>query len=188
MARPIAALLGFCVLTCGISFAQPTPQPSTTPSDAPAATAVAAEATDAAVATAPDLDEKEIKTLLREFRKAQATEARALRHRQSMEIREIKSAHATKRREWEKREREARRKFFSENLRGTDRRAYIKDLFARRKAFMTSLDQEMKNKTAAQETKRNDVRDDQRSKMKEFEALVARKKRPPESLWPRPGL
>ena len=125
------------------------------------------------------------KLLLKEFQKAQSTELKALEHRHKLELKELKAASSLRQKEWEKREEEARHKFFAEHTRGPDRRGYIKDFMERRKVFQQLLKDEGVNRAHEQDVRLKAMKQDQASRLKEFQTALGRGERPSQSLWPR---
>lgn len=127
------------------------------------------------------------KSLLAEFQHAQAAELKALDHRNKLELKELKASQSARQKEWEKHEREARHKYFSEHTRGPDRRAYIKDFMERRRSFLQLLTDEAKQRVQEQDVRVTALREDQSERLKEFKASLARNQRPPARLWPGAG-
>src|SRR4051812_25681976 len=78
---------------------------------------------------------KEIRRLRREFTGTLDQERDRLRVEQARRRREGETSRKIRRRDWDQKERVARRKFFEENSHGPERRQYVKDFNDRRKAF-----------------------------------------------------
>jgi hypothetical protein len=124
------------------------------------------------------------KRLLREFQAAQSSELKGMKHRHKLELKELKASQAARKKEWEKREKEARHKFFAENRRGPDRRAYITDFIERRRAFFQMLTDERNQRVHEQEVREKALKNDQAQRLKEFKEALARNEAPPTRLWP----
>ena len=128
----------------------------------------------------PDVGKK----MLGEFLRAQSSEFKATKHRQELELKELKVSQTARQKEWEKHEQDARHKFFAENHRGQDRRAYIGDFMRRHRDFLQSLTDERNQKLRDQDARLVSQKKDQTSRLKEFEASLNRNQRPAASLWP----
>jgi hypothetical protein len=124
------------------------------------------------------------KKMLTEFQRAQNSELKALDHRNKIELKELKAAHSARQREWERREKEARHKFFSEHTNGPDRRAYIKDFMERRKNFLQLLNDERAQRSHDQEVRVSSLRQDHAQRLKEFQEALKNGQRPAPNLWP----
>jgi hypothetical protein len=122
--------------------------------------------------------------LLSEFTRHQRMELQALRHQQSRNSEELRASQKARQREWEENEKVARRKFFAENPKGPDRRAYILDFNKRRKDLQTLMKQEKTARDAEHDARLGSMKADQQVKLKEFKEFLSRGERPPESLWP----
>ncbi len=125
--------------------------------------------------------------LFSQFQKAQKEEMKALIHQQRFELKEMKASQTQRHREWEKREREARHQFFRDHMQGPERRAYVKDFVARRKALLSMMKNERKERVRAHEVRRKAVKDDQAARAKEFIESIKKGQRPPQALWPIQG-
>ena len=126
----------------------------------------------------------EMRSLLGEFQKAQASETRSLEHQQKFEIKELKASQKARQREWETKEKEARHRFFAENREGPKRRAYVKDFLERRKALLSGFLEERNRRLREHEVRRKAIKDDQKLKAKQFQEILSRKERPSKDLWP----
>lgn len=129
----------------------------------------------------------EARTLSKEFIRAQRTQLKASEHRQEFELKELSLSHKARIREWDTKEKALRRAFFKEHTRGPERRTYVQDFLARRKAFRAALAEERAAKLKQQEIQRKVLKEDQSAKLKEFDETLKRGQRPPERLWPQPG-
>jgi hypothetical protein len=162
--------IAYLVLSCCSPLAQANPP---APSPAPAAT------------VGPEtIAPAEGKRLLSEFQRAQKSELKALVHRHDLEQKELKASQAARQNEWDRQEKAARHKFFSENPRGPDRRAYIKDFLIRGKTFRQMLKDEKTQRTEEQKARLKAMREDQAQRLKEFKEALGRNERPPARLWP----
>ncbi|MGK5086357.1 hypothetical protein WDW86_02270 [Bdellovibrionota bacterium FG-2] len=130
------------------------------------------------------LSTEEIQRLLREFQRAQIAEVRAFEHRQKFELRELKASQAARQREWEKKEREDRHKFFLDHTKGPERRAYITEFLDRRKMFMKILSDERASRGSELDVKLRSLKEEQQDRVREFRDFLDRRERPPVTLWP----
>jgi hypothetical protein len=135
----------------------------------------------------PPLTPAEGKVVLKEYQRAQYSELKAVEHRQKLELKELKASHGARQKEWDRRETEARHKFFAEHTNGPDRRAYIQDFIERRKSFLQLLNDERTQRTHEQEVRYNSVKSDQNTHLREFQESLMRGERPPARLWPASG-
>lgn len=154
-------------LPSSIASAAPSSPPAALPSPVPAL-----------------LKASEAANLLREFQRAQASEIKAVEHRHKLELKELKSTHSIRQKEWERQEKEQRHKFFAEHPRGPDRRGYIKDFMERRRNFQQLLKDETASRANEQGVRVQAMKQDQVSRLKEFQAALAKGERPPQQLWP----
>jgi len=76
---------------------------------------------------------------LSELSRAQQAELKAFEVRHKAEMKELKNLQNIAQKEWEKKEREARHKYFEEHPSGDERRNYVKNFIQRRDAFRKSL-------------------------------------------------
>lgn len=173
--RPgLATALGLFLLASGApAIAQPSPSPSPSPSPVGAA------------AAQQPLDAAEVRKLAREFRRAQATELKALKHRQKLGMKELKAAQKARLREWQDQENASRRKLFANTTDAKERRAYFKDREARHDAMLKILKDEQAQRERENVARVQAVEQDQAARLKEFSDALRRGERPPESLWPR---
>jgi len=135
----------------------------------------------------PSLTPLQSKQLSKEFAQALRTELRALEHRHKFELTELRASQAARLKEWQRNANEERRKFFTEHPRGPDRRAYVQDLMARRKAFKTMMKDEEKRRLQEQTVRYQALKNDQLARQKEFDQAIKNKEVPPNRLWPQPG-
>jgi hypothetical protein len=172
-------LLALGIVT-GYSAIAESPTPAATP--VPTASVAPVEAPAVAKLTAADA-----KSLLKEFQRAQSSELKALSHRQKLELRELKAAQKARQKEWERREKEARHKFFAQNHKGPDRRAYIKDFIARRESFIKMISDERSQRSNEQDVRIRSLRQDQGARLREFKEALQKGERPADRLWPGSG-
>ena len=134
------------------------------------------------LAAAP-LTAGDIKSLGREFSKAQGTELEAIKHRQSIELKELLASQAALYKEWNKKEQTERHKYF-EAHKGAERRTYIKDFILRREAFLKLQKDDKVRRLSDQEVHLKSLKEDQAVKLREFREYLNRGVRPPERFWP----
>jgi hypothetical protein len=127
------------------------------------------------------------KSLLAAFKRAQASELKALDHQQKLEIAELKASQKARQKEWEQKERETRHQYFEANTHGPDRRAYVRDFLQRRKAFLSLLTNERKQRMAENDAHKKSLKQDQDQKEKLFQQQLSWGQRPSEDLWPKAG-
>ncbi len=130
------------------------------------------------------LTQAERAMLISELQRAQRSEYRSIEHRFKLEIKEMLASQKARFREWNETEKIARRKFFSENEKGPERRTYIQDFQKRRNDFIQLMADEKARRTAEQGARLESLRLDHSSKLKEFREFISRGERPPQSLWP----
>ena len=131
------------------------------------------------------LSGKERRQLLAEFRKAQAGEMAALRHRHQLELRELKASQDARRKEWKETENNKRRQLFqTEAKKSTERRAYFADRNARWEAFNRILTDELSQRKNEQDARVSALEEQQKSALKEFQDSLGRGERPSARLWP----
>ena len=127
------------------------------------------------------------RSLLKEFQDAQRAEWKALLHRQKFELKELNSSQKARRQEWEAKEKEVRHQLFAEKKRGPDRREHIRSFLDRRKAMLQILSDERAGRIQEHEVRKKALKEDLKSKLKEFQKILAEGKRPPQLLWPAVG-
>ena len=132
----------------------------------------------------PPLTASELKTLPKEFQKAQKTELLSLEHRLKFEIKELKASQAQRQKEWEMKEREARHQFFKDNKEGPKRRAYVKDFLDRRKVLLNLFADERNQRLHEQEVHKKALLEDQKHKSEIFQKSLQNNERPPKEVWP----
>ena len=129
------------------------------------------------------ISKDEIKRVRSEFKKHQSQEFSSLKDRQAREWKEGVAQRKARKKEWDDRERAARRAFFQQNPKGHDRRAYIHDFMDRRNAFYQSLKDEETRQKAEQEHEKSALLDAQKTHLQELEAAFGRGLRPAPSVW-----
>ncbi|HCM40520.1 MAG: hypothetical protein A2070_01710 [Bdellovibrionales bacterium GWC1_52_8] len=166
--------------------------PKDAPTDRPAAAQVSPVAPEVQLAgptprSLPSLTPLQSKQLSKEFVQALRTELKALEHRQRFEFKELRASQSARLKEWQKQQNVERRKYFIENPHGPDRRAYVQDLMRRRKAFIAMMKSEEKQRVQEQLVRAQALKNDQVSRLKEFEEALKKNEVPPNRLWPQPG-
>jgi hypothetical protein len=156
------------------SYADPSPSPSVSGAAAPKI-------------TAPKITAKDQQDLLTEFNRAQRYEMKALNHRYKFENKELKISHENRRKEWERKEREARHKFFEEHPKGAERREYVANFIKRREEFQKTIKEELTQHTQEQERHLKDVQKTQAENLKTFRKELLEGKAPSGDLWPKSG-
>jgi hypothetical protein len=178
------AALGLAVLTATALALADAPPAAPLAHEPPVSTAKMAPVAPATPAASEPLTPAQAKSLLPEFQKAQAWELKALEHRNKLELKELKASQSARQKDWNKREREARHKYFAEHTRGPERRAYIRDFMDRQRAFRQLLADELKQRTQEQDARMSALKSDQSQRLKEFKDALGRNERPAARLWP----
>jgi len=125
---------------------------------------------------------KEVRRIRREFTDLLDQERDHLRAELAKEKKANDAERKARRKDWDARERDARRKFFEEHPHGPDRRQYVKEFNDRRKTFYAQLKDEEKQDRAEQDAKWKALKDSQRSRLNSVEAYLRRSERPVSSL------
>lgn len=144
------------------------PAPSAVPSGAPAV----------------GLSAPEKKSLIKEFKKAQASEERAFIHTRKSQERELAAAQGQRKKQWLDREKRERHEFFKAHMNGPERRQYVMAYIKKKKDFDQSLKDEWAHakKSWAERFERLKVKQKQQFSL--FKAKVDQGERPDASLWP----
>jgi hypothetical protein len=128
------------------------------------------------------------KVLLREYQQAQQSQLKEVQSREKGDLKSLLKAQALKQKDFDRREREARRGFFAADHPGPEKRAYMKDLIARREALKKELSEERIRAKELSDKKIKALLEDQKLKLGKFKEAVKNGQRPPEELWPQPGV
>ncbi len=121
------------------------------------------------------------------FVSALQSEAQGLRQRIRVESSDLRASQKARRKEFEVRERDARKLFFKENAQPAKRREYVKDFISRRKALAQLLSDELKTRKLEHKASEDSLRADQKRRLAEFDAEIAAGRRPSDLLWPQSG-
>lgn len=159
----------------------PSAAPATSPVGDPKSTTPSVEGT--AAATYP-LTEKDKKTLLSEYNRAQANEEKALRHLQRSQMKELTAAQSQRVRTWHEEQKNARRDFFDKHLSGPERREYVQGYIQRKKDFDQSVKVEYDTARKSWAEKVEQLKTRQKEQRKKFKASLDQGKRPDATLWP----
>ena len=122
--------------------------------------------------------EAEKKKLLAEYKKSLLNEQKAMAHQEKASLKELQAAQSAKSKSWRDQERKARRKFFEQHTSGPERRQYVQDYLARKKAFDQSQKDELSTSKQGWASKLEDLKKDQKSKEDQFKSLLDQNKRP----------
>lgn len=144
--------------------ASPSPSPSALPSDQPSVVPLNPVRLRAA------------------FVLALQSEVQGLRQRIRVESIDLKASQKARRKEFEVRERGARKTFFKENTQPAKRREFVKDFIARRKSLSQLMADELKTRKAEQKTAEESLRAEQKRRLAEFDAEIAAGRRPSDLL------
>jgi hypothetical protein len=127
----------------------------------------------------------EPKQLLKEFVRAQASELKAIEHRQKLELAEMKSSHAARLKYWNQSEENDRHQFFKDHTRGEERREYIQGFKRRREDLLKLIVDERTKHVSDQLAELKKLKEDQAAKLKSLKDQIAKGEKPDESLWPK---
>jgi len=97
------------------------------------------------------------------------TEMRRLENGLKSEMSELKSSQKSRREQSEREARDQRRECFRQSTRGSEKRACVQTLLARRKELVRQLKEEMKLKREDHRSRRKQMEDDQRRRLAEFD-------------------
>lgn len=128
------------------------------------------------------------KFLTQEFKRAQENELKAFEKKEKAEASAMATGQKARRNDFEKTERIAREKFFTDPHTGAEKRAYIKAMLARREALKKSQADERAQYQHDAEERLEALVDDQQRKRGEFEDALKHGERPQDALWPQPGI
>ncbi len=117
--------------------------------------------------------------LRKSFVRALSNETRALQQRNRAEMADLKASQKARRRELNT----ERREFFNENPEPAKRRAYMKELVARRRALDQLLAAELKGRKSDQRAAEKSLREEQKRRLSEFDAALKAGERPSDLLW-----
>ncbi len=126
--------------------------------------------------------------LLKEFQEAQRDQMNALIARERASAKKLKIDQSVDQKEFDAREREARQKYFADERPGVEKRAYMKDLLARRDQFR-KLQADRRNQLKTESSLRiQALTDEQAENLLKFKDQLAKGIRPSDKLWPQPTL
>lgn len=129
----------------------------------------------------------DIRLLLKEFQVAQQSQLKALLAKEKAAAKDLQKLQASKQKDFDLREKEARRKFFADQHPGTEKRTYMHELLARRDAFKKELADERAKAKDASDRRIRALKDEQADHFNKFKDSMARGERPADRLWPQPG-
>ena len=95
---------------------------------------------------------------VKQFEQKWDLDRRKLDHQATIAEKQEKSAQKAQLKEWKKKEREARRKYFEEHKNGPERRAYVQDYLKRREEFEKSQNRALRQVRDEWATKRKDLK------------------------------
>jgi hypothetical protein len=134
-------------------------------------------------AAAP-LTEAGKKALLSNYKAALAVEARALLHRQRFELLELRASQNAQRKDFQAREKEARKQAFKESTSGAEKRRWMEARELRWKALQKLQGEELEKRKQEQKARRESLKVEQQERLKRFEEALSQGVRPQENLWP----
>jgi hypothetical protein len=147
-------------------------QSESTPSPTPTDPAFSPEFL-AWMATFPsEITDKDARRLRREALTRLEKERSELRVEEQRELKRGVAERKRKRADWLREEKNARRKFFAENLHGPERRSYVQDFNARRVAFFAELKAEERAQKAAFSERKKELQERQARKMQAVESAL----------------
>jgi hypothetical protein len=127
------------------------------------------------------------KMLRREFTRAQDNELKNFEIREKTAAQRFKQNQKLKQSTFDLRERDSRRKYFAEPHPGAEKRAYMKDLLARREVLKKTLADETAKFQSDAETRLENLVDEEHAHRADFEKALKNGERPADSIWPQPG-
>lgn len=145
-------------------------------------TTTAMSSSGAPVASIDELEKitpSEARRLKNEFQKSLSSERKKYIEEEKQAR---KLADATRKevyKDWNEKEKSARRKFFDENAKGEDRREYVKAMMERRRVLLETQKNEIKDEKRVRSEKRKAFEDNQRNRQREFNRYLQQLKRPP---------
>jgi hypothetical protein len=128
---------------------------------------------------------KEIRRIRREFTDLLDQERDRLRAEQTRRRRDGDASRKIRKRDWEAKEKDGRRKFFDENAHGPMRRDYVRELIERRKAFYEELKTEERNERNELDVRWKALKESQRTRLNAVEEVLRRSERPTSRLLER---
>ena len=126
----------------------------------------------------------ELKTLLREFQRAQKGELQALEHQQDLEKRELRASQNARFKEWKKKEKDERHKLIQQHMPFDQLNPKFKDYVRRMKALQKIFEDERTQQLREHDARLNAIKHDQVTRLREFQDAIQRGDRPPQRLWP----
>ena len=127
------------------------------------------------------------RVLLKDFEQAQKSQLKALQSREKTEAANLKRDQNSRQKAFDAHEKAARKQFFASEHPGSEKRAYMKDLLARRSAFRQQLNAERLQQKHDGEERIQALQALQRKNHDEFTEALKSGKRPPDVLWPQPS-
>jgi len=124
------------------------------------------------------------KALLSNFRAALGVEWRALLHRQRFELQELKAAQRAQKKDFQVREKEARKEAFKSAPSGAEKRKWMEARESRWKALAALHGTDLEKRKQEHKVRRDSLKQEQAERLKEFEAFLSKETTPPERLWP----
>lgn len=122
--------------------------------------------------------------ILKEFKKAQSLELKALEHSNQNELKEFEVQQKNQRKEFNDEEIKKVKAYMKEPHKGPEKRTFTKASIERRKQNDSMIKQNLKTKKAELENRIKDLKQDQKNKLQEVTQILKEGKIPPESLWP----
>lgn len=129
----------------------------------------------------------EAKKLMKEFKRAQVSQLKALSHQQELDYKELKTTLKTEKSEIKTAEQKARKTFFDEHPKGTERREYIKRYIERMKKMESDHSHALEDRKKSHRDAKEALIKEQKEKLAEFEKVLKNGTLPDETLWPPKG-
>jgi hypothetical protein len=130
------------------------------------------------------LDAKGVRAFRRNFRKRLEEERSVLKREQSRQKKEGDAQRSARRKEWDRVQKDARRKFFSENLHGPERRRYVQEFLEQRRNFYDQLKSEEKREKAEREARWKALEEQQKFRWRSVEESLGRGEQPDPKWMP----
>ena len=128
------------------------------------------------------------KMLLKQFVDTQQAQMKAFQAKEKADTAALKSSQNTKQKEFDEREKVARKKYFAEQHPGAEKRVYMKALLARRDVFRHEQAEERTKAKDSSEKRGAALKAEQADRLKKFKESISRGERPDDALWPQPSL
>lgn len=171
MTQKLTTVVFFLLLSASSVLAAAMPSATPSPMDSPSVSGT--------------VTKKEARSIRRSFVALLDDERDKLRAEQKLNRKNGEALRKARRKEWDAREKTARRKFFLENTHGPERRQYVHEFNDRRRAFYEELKNEERQQKTENDASWKAQKEDQKFRMNAVEGYLKRLERPPSHLLER---